>query len=94
MPEVQPTNALARQLFEYLAEVYGDANVDLYASRVVAELFEISPIAREHLTQGRELSNEQREYLESSGQMGRVRSKLVEEEQKRQEQKAAKKGGR
>ena len=50
-------------------------------------------VAREHLTEGRELTEEQREYLESSGKMERVRRKLAEEEQKCQEQKAATRGG-
>jgi hypothetical protein len=51
-------------------------------------------VAREHLTEGTELTEEQRKYLESPGKMERVRAKLAEEEQKRQEQKAAKRGGR
>ena len=42
-------------------------------------------VAREHLTEGRELTDEQREYLESSGKMQRVRARLAEEERKRQE---------
>ena len=46
-------------------------------------------VAHEHLTEGRELTKEQREYLESSGKMERVRRKLAEEEHKR----AAKRGG-
>ena len=36
-------------------------------------------VAREHLTEGRELTAEQREYLESSGEMERVRARLAEE---------------
>jgi len=40
----------AYQLFEHLADVHGDADADLYASRVVAELFELSPIARQHIS--------------------------------------------
>jgi hypothetical protein len=39
-------------------------------------------ITREHLAQGRELTDEQREYLESSGKMERVRARLAEEERK------------
>jgi hypothetical protein len=39
-------------------------------------------IAREHLTEGRELSDEQREYLEESGKLKRVRARLAEEEAK------------
>jgi hypothetical protein len=42
-------------------------------------------VAREHLTEGQELTEEQREYLESSGKMERVRVRLAEEERKRQE---------
>ena len=40
----------AYQLFEYLADVHGDAEADLYLARVVAELFELSPIVREHIS--------------------------------------------
>lgn len=43
----------------------------------------MSRVAREHLTEGRELSGEQREYLETSGKMGRVKAKLAEEAAKR-----------
>ena len=39
-------------------------------------------IAREHLTEGRDLSDEQREYLEESGKLKRVRARLAEEEAK------------
>ena len=42
-------------------------------------------VAREHLTEGRELTDEQREYLEKSGKLERVRTRLAEEERKRQE---------
>jgi hypothetical protein len=40
----------AYQLFEHLADVHGDAEADLYLARVVAELFELSPIVREHIS--------------------------------------------
>ena len=40
----------ANQLFEHLADVHGDAEADLYLARVVAELFELSPIVREHIS--------------------------------------------
>jgi hypothetical protein len=40
----------AYQLFEHLADVHGDAEADLYLARVVAELFELSPIVREHVS--------------------------------------------
>ena len=39
----------AYQLLEHLADVHGDAAADLYLARVVAELFELSPITREHV---------------------------------------------
>jgi hypothetical protein len=45
-------------------------------------------VAREHLTEGREITKEQREYLETSGKMGRVRGKLAEERKR-----DAKRGG-
>ena len=47
-------------------------------------------VAHEHLTEGRELTEEQREYLEESGKLERVRTRLVEEERKRQEKIARK----
>ncbi len=43
-------NIFAYQLFEYLADVHGDADADLYVARVIAELFELSPIVREHVS--------------------------------------------
>ena len=46
-------------------------------------------VAREHLMEGREITEEQREYLETSGKMERVKAKLAEEERKR----GAKRGG-
>ena len=42
-------------------------------------------VAREHLTEGRELTGEQIEYLEASGKMGRVLAKLAEERRRREE---------
>lgn len=47
-------------------------------------------VAREHLTEGRELTDEQREYLESSGKMEHVKGRLESEEAKRQEKITAK----
>ena len=47
-------------------------------------------IAREHLTEGCEISPELREYLESSGKMQRVKDKLADEEAKRVERTDAK----
>ena len=54
-------------------------------------------VAREHLTEGRELSDEQREYLERSGKLERVRARLAEEGARRREietRKTARKGSR
>jgi len=39
-------------------------------------------VAREHLTEGRELSDEQREYLERSGKLERVKDKITQEKRK------------
>ena len=50
VPEKPDAGTFAYQLFEHLADVCGEANADLYASRVVAELFELSPIVREHVS--------------------------------------------
>jgi len=47
-------------------------------------------VAREHLAEGRELSDEQREYLESSGKMERVRAKLADEDARRRTSEAQK----
>lgn len=47
-------------------------------------------VAREHLTEGRELTAEQREYLDSSGKMERVRIRLAEEEAKAEAKRRAK----
>ena len=38
------------QLFEHIGDLHGDENADLYLARVVAELFELSPILREHVS--------------------------------------------
>ena len=40
-------------------------------------------VAREHLMEGREITKEQRRYLETSGKMERVRGRLAEEERRR-----------
>ncbi len=50
MAEKQPSDTFAYQLFEYVSDLHGDAEADLYVSRVVAELFELSPIVREHVS--------------------------------------------
>ena len=80
MTERQPPNALARQLFEHLAEVHGDADADLYASRVVAELFDLSPIVREHISDL--LFVELTEELHRRGNPGRDAARLVAEVQR------------
>ncbi|PLS84078.1 MAG: hypothetical protein CYG60_19850 [Actinobacteria bacterium] len=48
-------------------------------------------VAREHLTEGRELTDEQADYLETSGKMARVKAKIAEENRRRAEQEAKKK---
>jgi hypothetical protein len=48
-------------------------------------------VAREHLTEGRELTDEQREYLVESGKMERVRVRLVEEDACKQQEGGARK---
>ena len=40
-------------------------------------------VAREHLTEGREITNEQREYLETSGKMERAKARVAEEDRKK-----------
>jgi hypothetical protein len=40
-------------------------------------------VAREHLAKGREITEEQRRYLETSGKMERMRDRLAEEGRKR-----------
>jgi hypothetical protein len=51
-------------------------------------------VAREHLTEGHELTDEQHEYLESSGKMQRVRTRLAEEDVRRREIEARKTNGK
>jgi hypothetical protein len=72
--------AFARQLLDHLAEVHGDANADLYASRVVAELFELSPIVRKHLSDL--FLVELVEELHGRGDPGREAARLVGEVQR------------
>jgi hypothetical protein len=45
-------------------------------------------VAREHPTEGQKITKGQREYLETSGKMERVRGKLAEERKR-----GAKRGG-
>lgn len=40
----------AYQLFAHTSYVHGDADADLYLARVVSELFELSPILLEHVS--------------------------------------------
>jgi hypothetical protein len=80
MTERQHPDALARQLFEHLADVHGDADTDLYASRVVAELFELSPIVQEHISDL--ILVELVEELHRRGKAGRDAARLVAEVQR------------
>ncbi len=41
-------------------------------------------IAREHLTEGQELAEKQRGYLEASGKMARVKAKLAKEDRRKE----------
>ena len=70
----------ANQLFEHLADVHGDAEADLYLARVVAELFELSPIVREHVNDL--ILADLTEELHRRGQPGRDASRLVGEVQR------------
>ena len=47
-------------------------------------------IAREHLTEGRKLSKEQRDYLETSGKLERTKRKVSEEKRRKTEREAKK----
>ena len=47
-------------------------------------------VAREHLTEGRELTGEQAEYLYESGKLERVKARLAEEEREHHERAAKK----
>jgi hypothetical protein len=71
----------AHQLFEHIANVHGDANTDLYASRVVAELFELSPIVREHISDLL-LLTDLTEELYRRGRPGREAARMVAEVQR------------
>jgi hypothetical protein len=46
----QPAGTFAHELFAHISYVHGDVDADLYISKVVAELFELSPIVREHIS--------------------------------------------
>jgi hypothetical protein len=70
----------ARTLFGHLAEVHGDAKADLYASRVIAELCEISPVVREAISDL--ILVELGEELFRRGEPGRDAARLVAEVQR------------
>ena len=70
----------ANQLFEHLADVHGDAEADLYLARVIADLFELSPIVREHVSDL--ILADLTEELHRHGQPGRDASRLVGEVQR------------
>lgn len=53
----------------------GRATTGLFAQGHDMRKFQV---AREHLTEGRELTEEQRKYLEDSGKMERVRARIAE----------------
>jgi hypothetical protein len=73
--EKQPPGIFASRLFAHLAFVHGDANAGLYASRIVAELFELSPIVREHVSDL--LLADLTEELHRRGQPGRDAARMV-----------------
>ncbi len=70
----------AHNLFEHLDFMHG-ADADLYASRVIAELFELSPIALEHISDLLILV-ELTEELHRRGNPGREAARLVAEVQR------------
>lgn len=53
----------------------GRATTGLFAQGHDMRKFQV---AREHLTEGREFTEEQRKYLEDSGKMERVRARIAE----------------
>lgn len=71
--------AFARQLFGRLAEVHG-TGADLYLAKVIAELFELSPIALEHISDL--LLVEVTEELCRRGEPGRDAALMVAEVQR------------
>jgi len=60
----------------------GRATAGVFAQGHDMRMFQV---AREHLTEGRELTEEQREYLEVSGKLEHVRARIAEGDGKRQE---------
>ena len=69
----------AHRLFEHLTTVHG-TDADLYASRVVAELCELSPVVREHLSDL--ILVELVQELHRRGNPGREAARLVAEVQR------------
>jgi hypothetical protein len=80
MTERQPPDTPARHLFEHVVALVGDANADLYASRVVAELFKLSPIVHEHISDL--LLADLTEELHRRGGPGREAARMVAEIQR------------
>lgn len=70
----------ACQLLEHLLTIHGDANADLYLARVVAEIFELSPIVREHVSDL--LLTDLTEELCRRGDAGRDAARMVAEVQR------------
>ena len=71
---------LAHQLFKRIADVHGDADADLYLARVIAELFDLSPIAREHVSDL--ILADLPEELHRRGGQGRSAARMVAEVQR------------
>ena len=66
---------LARELFEVAVNMRGDADADMYLSKVVAELFELSPIVRETVSDL--YTVELVESLHQHGEPGRDAARMV-----------------
>ena len=73
-----PTS-FARQLFEHLAGAHG-TDTDLYLAKVIAELFELSPIALEHISDL--LLADLTEELHRRAEPGRDAARMVGEVQR------------
>ena len=51
MAEKEDARAYARQIYEQVADKHADSDdADLYLAKLIAELFEMSPGAREHIS--------------------------------------------
>lgn len=73
--ERQLPDTFAYQLLEHVGHVHGDENADLYLARVVAELFELSPIVREHVSDL--IIADLSEELHRHGQAGKDAARVV-----------------